>query len=168
MEEDVATFIALGCDGALAKPIDSEALYAVLSRHLPSAHAAAPAAVARHEATPVSDAAPDPVPDPMAAAMAQIRRRFVERIPAERAALAAALDAARSSGDGDALRQIAHRLKGSAGTLGFNRIGAAAAALDRAARTPSANVDDATAALDRQLADLHSPLDDARPEDAPR
>ncbi len=153
MAEDVASFIALGCDGALAKPIDAEALYAVLAKHLSAGSVRAPEAAAAS--------------DPLAAAMAQIRQRFIERIPEERAALASALDALRGSGDREALRQIAHRLKGSAGTFGFESVSAAAAALDHVARTASDAVEDHADALDRQLAALHWAPDDARPEDAP-
>lgn len=150
MEADVAAFLAIGCDGALAKPVDTGALHAVLSRHL---HAA--------------DAPQPPAADPLAAAMAQIRQRFVAKLPEERAALAAALEAAQSGAGRDALMQLAHRLKGSAGTFGFDAVSAAAAQLELLAKTPVAPLEAEAAALDAQLAALHSPVDPSTPKDAP-
>jgi signal transduction histidine kinase/CheY-like chemotaxis protein len=132
MPEEVERFIALGCDGALAKPIDRGALYRVLARHLREAAAAAPAA------------------DPMAAALQAIRARFIGAAPAEREALAGAL----ASGDTAALRKLAHRLKGSAGTFGFVDISAAAAALETALADDDA-VPARLQALDALLAGLH-------------
>ena len=69
--------------------------------------------------------------DPLAAALAQVRQRFLAKVPEERAALAEALRVA-GTGDGrDALVQLAHRLKGSAGTFGFDSVSRAAAARKR-------------------------------------
>ena len=131
LPEDVAGFLEAGCDDALAKPIDDAALHAVLARYLPPANAAEPAA---------DD-------DPMARALRLVRARFAAAAPGERAALASE----RATGDVEALRARAHRLKGSAGTFGFETVGAAAAALDAALRD-GGDTEAALAALDAALA----------------
>ena len=160
MEDDVAAFLALGCNGALAKPVDIEALHAVLARHLPSAGTASP------PATPAA-AAPAPPMDPLAAAMAQIRQRFLAKVPEERATLAEALRQATSGEGRDALAQLAHRLKGSAGTFGFHEISSAAAALERAAKSPDDPVEAPAAVLDQAFAALQSDTPQYRLEDSP-
>ena len=166
MEEEVARFIALGCDGALAKPVDIDALHTVLSRHLPAASAPASSAPPPAPAAALPAASPPPA-DPLAAAMAQIRQRFIGKVPDERAMLASAIEAASSGQGRDALQQFAHRLKGSAGTFGFDTVSFAAGALERAAKDASAAIDTEAAALDRELAALHSSADPSRPKDAP-
>lgn len=141
MAEDIEHFLALGCDGALAKPIDRAALHAVLRRHLGSAGAeaeVAPGTATEANATP--DTATAPPPDPLAVALQAIRARFIAGAAGERRALAEARD----RDDRPALRQLAHRLKGSAGTFGFTEVSAAAAALERAL----ADATDATDAVD--------------------
>ena len=158
MEKDVAAFIAAGCTGALAKPIDTRALYAVLAKHLPAA-GDVPASMppATFGPGPAADPTPsDAAPDPLAAALAQIRQRFIAKIPQERAALAEALRAALAGEGRDALVQFAHRFKGSAGTFGFDTVSTAAGALERAAKTPSEPIEGLTAALDDELAALQS------------
>jgi signal transduction histidine kinase/CheY-like chemotaxis protein len=170
MAADVASFIAIGCDGALGKPIDAGALHAVLSKHLAPADAVAssspPAPATAPAATPTPPAATAPESDPLAAAMAQIRQRFVAKVPEERATLAAALETAASGAGREALMQLAHRLKGSAGTFGFDAISTAAGQLERAAKSPTAAVDSEAAALDQQLAALQSPEATPGPKDA--
>ena len=146
MEADVASFIALGCTGALAKPIDLHALHAVLARHLPPADTPPPV-------LPVEPATPA---DPLAAALAQIRQRFIAKVPEERAALADALQRAEGGQDRDALVQLAHRLKGSAGTFGFDTVSALAGTLERAAKSGSEEIATPSAALDEALAALQS------------
>ncbi|HAI58588.1 MAG TPA: hypothetical protein DCM32_01750, partial [Xanthomonadaceae bacterium] len=126
MPANVAAFIDAGCDDALGKPIDDNALHALLVRHLA---AAAPAATA------VDD-------DPMARVMHQVRARFAASVQAEREALAAA----RALADRAALRERAHRLKGSAGTFGFPHVSSAAAAVENALRDGTDDL--AAAALD--------------------
>ncbi len=161
MEDDVAGFMAVGCDGALAKPVDTGALHAVLEKHLARADAAA---APPPEPATLQQAAPS---DPLAAAMVRIRQRFVATAVDERAALAAALAAAAAGQGRDALLQLAHRLKGSAGTFGFDAVSAAAARLERVAKDPSAPVQGEATALDQALGVLQSPMDAPGPMDAP-
>lgn len=168
MAEDVAAFLALGCTGALAKPVDLAALHAVLARHLPAA--AEPAAGHEPADHPASAPAPAPPPaalDPLAAAMAQIRQRFLAKVPEERAALAQARSAAALDPRREALVQLAHRLKGSAGTFGFDDVSAAAARLERALKTSPEAFETEASALDATLAALQSPGDTIGPKDAP-
>lgn len=60
--------------------------------------------------------------------MAALRERFLERAASDRVALAAAGEA----GDFAAIRDLAHRLAGVAGTLGFPEISVLARALEDA------------------------------------
>lgn len=170
MEDDVAAFMALGCNGALAKPVDIDLLHAVLAKHLPPAGSAtsmpssSPALTAPASTAPAATTAVDP----MAAVMAQVRQRFLAKVPEERAALAEALRVA-GAGDGrDALVQLAHRLKGSAGTFGFDSVSRAAAVLERAAKSPVDPVETPASALDDELAALQSEAPSTRPKDTPQ
>jgi len=152
MPGDIERFIALGCDGALAKPLDRDALHAVLRRHLGSAGAeaeATPGTAPEAEAAP--DTAATPPSDPLAVALQAIRVRFIGAATGERRALAEARD----RDDTAALRQLAHRLKGSAGTFGFAAVSAAAAALEHALADAPEAVDACIAALDAALAALN-------------
>jgi CheY-like chemotaxis protein/HPt (histidine-containing phosphotransfer) domain-containing protein len=177
MDDDVASFIAIGCDGALAKPVDIDLLHAVLAKHLPPAGSAtampssspAPAPTASASTAPASTApAATTDVDPMAAVMAQVRQRFLAKVPEERAALAEALRVA-GAGDGrDALVQLAHRLKGSAGTFGFDSVSRAAAVLERAAKSPVDPVETPASALDDELTALQSEAPSTRPKDTPQ
>jgi signal transduction histidine kinase/ActR/RegA family two-component response regulator/HPt (histidine-containing phosphotransfer) domain-containing protein len=166
MEDDVAAFIALGCNGALAKPVDIDALHAVLARHLLAADTPAPMAPAPSP-IPVAPSTPAAAPDPLAAALAQIRQRFIANVPEERAALAEALQLASAGQGREALVQLAHRLKGSAGTFGFDAVSSAAGALERAAKGPAEPTEGLAAALDHELAALQSDRSSTHPKDAP-
>ena len=143
LPDDVARFIAIGCDGALGKPLDEAALAAVLTRHLASAETTA-------ETTAEITVEAPAVADPVAAAMAAVRARFVAGVPGERAALSDAIARA----DHEALRQQVHRLKGSAGTFGFMEVSAAAAAVERAVRDDPPSAPERLAQLDALLAGL--------------
>ena len=149
MDADVAAFLGVGCDGTLGKPIDLAELHAVLARHL------APAPADSAAPTPTGDADaglyPTPAVDPLTAALAKVRERFVQQAPEERMALATALEA----DDRASLTQLAHRLKGSAGTFGFDAISAAAARLEHTLREGGDPGVDAVG-LDRALTALDS------------
>ncbi|WP_156890121.1 hybrid sensor histidine kinase/response regulator [Silanimonas lenta] len=171
LPEDVAAFLAEGCDGALSKPVETAALHAVLARHLAAADPGAPPA-SPATAPPAVTAAPasggtGPAADPLAQALAAIRARFVAGAAGERARLAEAF----RQQDFDALRQQAHRLKGSAGTFGFAGVSKAAAALETAVTNPGAvthaDLTARVAALDSQLAALDCPDPASTPAPAP-
>ena len=63
--------------------------------------------------------------------------------------------------------QLAHRLKGSAGTFGFDAVSSAAGALERAAKGPAEPTEGLAAALDHELAALQSDRSSTHPKDAP-
>ena len=69
--------------------------------------------------------------------------------------------------DRDALVQLAHRLKGSAGTFGFDTVSALAGTLERAAKSGSEEIATPSAALDEALAALQSAALPNRSEDTP-
>ena len=79
---------------------------------------------------------------PFDAKMAELRRKFVQRCPAEAAGLATA----RAKRDRDEVIGRAHKLAGLAGTLDFNVIGNAAAALEAAGEAGD-SIDDLSRAL---------------------
>ena len=135
MPAEVDAFLALGCSGALPKPIDLAALYDTLALYLP------PGAVPEA-----------PVADSLAIAMAAIRQRFLAAVDAE----CEALENARSAGDFDALRAQAHRLKGSAGTFGFDAVSAAAARANALLHAAAQSTYDLDAALDALAAELRA------------
>ncbi|MFO1326860.1 MAG: ATP-binding protein [Rubrivivax sp.] len=111
MRSDIETYRAAGCDDVLAKPIDRARLYQVLSRHL------------RRSAAPV--AADDGRLD---AVMRRLADSFRNDWPAQCAELRAAVERR----DLPALRTLAHRIKGLAGSIGFDHLTALAAPVQRA------------------------------------
>lgn len=67
-------------------------------------------------------------------------RRIVARFVKSLADRSDSLSQAKSSNNVEALAQIAHQLKGSAGSYGFHSIGTAAAALEKEALTLEADL----------------------------
>ena len=134
LPDDVARFIASGCNEAIGKPIDRQRLYAALAHYLAAPegapHVSAPAGVVQKSASESAwpSESQNESDDPMAAAMASIRARFRSGIPAEQEIL----DTARQAQDTVALKAQLHRLKGSAGTFGFMAVSQAAAAAETA------------------------------------
>jgi signal transduction histidine kinase/CheY-like chemotaxis protein/HPt (histidine-containing phosphotransfer) domain-containing protein len=137
-----------GCDGYLTKPIDIEAMLETLASRLGGTRvtAAAAAAVPDGEAVGRLLVAPGPAaaapgargdaPNAMVsrlagnARLAGIVAGFMRRLPERLAAMRAACDAH----DLDAVAELAHWLKGSAGSVGFDGFTAPAGRLERAAR----------------------------------
>ncbi len=116
--EQAAACLAAGMDGCVGKPISEEQLLAAMAECLRDRPAAAAGA------TPVES----------------LRRRFVERLADERRALA-------SSDGGEQFAAIVHRMAGAAGSLGFDDVGAKAAALDDLLAQGAADVDEALSQL---------------------
>jgi len=97
--------------------------------------------------------------------MEALRTRYAASLPDKRAALLAAWQAWRASDDAPAyLRELAtqaHRLAGSAGSYGYDELGASASALDRlVASLPHAPGD--TARLDDAVRALLAAIDAAQ------
>jgi signal transduction histidine kinase/DNA-binding response OmpR family regulator len=152
-----AEILEAGCDGFLTKPIDIDAMLETLAARLDGVKVAAPAAAAASDAgmllaTPssaptgrdapiaaapralvVSLAAHDkPVASRLAAneRFAPIVAGFALRLPARVLEMRAAFD----SGDAGVLAEIAHWLKGSAGSVGFDAFTGPAREVENAAR----------------------------------
>lgn len=102
---------------------------------------------------------PDPAELEFEARVAVLRRTYVEGLPARNKAL---IDAWRAcaDGSGDAawldLREVAHKLAGSAASYGFDALGEAAREVDRllSGRSPCRDRAQAQAAVERLLAAL--------------
>lgn len=92
---------------------------------------------------------------------AQLRERFRQRLRSERetirALIKAFLDMAGDGASGDDLHQRAHRLAGTASTVGFEALGSAAASLDDAMDTSDALA--ARTAAEQFMAELERAID---------
>ncbi|WP_229507023.1 ATP-binding protein [Pseudoduganella rivuli] len=111
MAEDRERYRAAGCNECVAKPVD----FAELGRLLAGLLAA-------------SAAAPAPLPYAQLEGYDDMRRQFEARLKAALAALAGMV-AAHAHAEG---REIAHMLKGSAGSFGYPRVTELAAELEQA------------------------------------
>jgi CheY-like chemotaxis protein len=141
MKGDRERCLAAGMDDYLSKPLRPEELDAVLERRLGAPGAVAPGA-------------PAPAPDPSRALVDEARVRvfrddypeiveqlmalFVDSTPP----LLRELRAGAESGDGDAVRRVAHKLKGSCQNIGASGMAARAARLERDADAAPAQVDE--------------------------
>jgi signal transduction histidine kinase/CheY-like chemotaxis protein len=113
MRHDVETYRQIGCDDVLAKPIDRSRFYAVLAQRLPAAGAAA------------MDPALD---DRLQAEVSRLADAFRRDMPDTLQRLEQAMHARHAA----ELRQLAHRIKGLAGSLGFPELTALAAPVEMA------------------------------------
>ena len=137
--------IQAGCDDYLSKPVQRPVLIDTVRRYMSkvSGHgASAPA----HSATPQSifhQVAAEELASELAGDedMAEILASFVGELPARVSKLRASLD----GGDRDALRRLAHQLKGAAGGYGFPRITEAAGKVEAAIDASPDNTLDITA-----------------------
>jgi CheY-like chemotaxis protein/HPt (histidine-containing phosphotransfer) domain-containing protein len=139
MKGDRERCLAAGMDDYLSKPLRPEQLDAVLERRLGAPGAVAPAS---------------PEPDPSQALVDEARVRvfrddypeiveqlvalFVDSTPP----LLDELRTGAESGDGDAVRRAAHKLKGSCQNIGAGRMAARAARLERDASAAPAQLED--------------------------
>ncbi|TNC95285.1 MAG: Signal transduction histidine kinase [Stygiobacter sp.] len=135
MEADRQACLAVGMDDFLAKPIDRRRLAAILGRWSPcllesralrarpSEAAEVPPLIDLEAVEDLRDALGDDSHD-------ELRASFVAKLPGYMAAIDAAL-----AGDGDAaIASAAHSLKGAAANMGFARLAASAATLEREAK----------------------------------
>ncbi len=133
---------AAGMDGYLTKPARLQDLYRVLSKGFADgtpAFAPEPPSVpgvAMSDAVPLHDSgmwrklrSETGASDPrmLEELMAELRRQAPDQL--------AAIEAAAAAGDGERIRAVAHRLKGSAGMLGLPRLAAAAKAVEMPAKS---------------------------------
>ena len=137
--------LEVGCTGYLTKPVDLDALLELLAKHLGGERrtAAEERAVALGGSAAAAEEPEAAGPWPLVSRLAAnprfhgAIRKFMARLPERVAGMEAALDA----GDLDGLASLAHWLKGSGPTVGFDALRDPAAALEMAARG-----DDAVAA----------------------
>jgi PAS domain S-box-containing protein len=130
---------AAGCSGFVTKPIDMDLLLRTISEAAGVKSAAVPApaelagqACAAPTQPPIRSGGPElqstlPTDDPE---FCQIVEEFVDRLKSQ----VAAISDAWSRGDMDELAGLAHWVKGSGGTAGFNALTDPASDLERAAR----------------------------------
>jgi CheY-like chemotaxis protein len=147
LAEDVARFRAAGCNLVLSKPVDRQQLYDVLSNFLPEAMQTV--SVDASDAVQ-SDSDPDRMtaipPDRAQAlqeALQRVRLRFAERAGEEIAGLEYEVAHADQTG----LAQRLHKLKGSAGSFGYDTIYACARDAEALVGQPGQDRDAALAAL---------------------
>lgn len=109
---------------------------------------------------------PDPREAEFQAQIEALRRHFMQELPGRRAALASAWSECMDSGDEAPwlrLRDVAHRLSGSAPCYGLDGVGEAARALDRllSGRAPCRDRAAATSAVASLAALLDAAIHDA-------
>lgn len=102
MPEDMTNYQQQGFYSCLAKPIEQEKFFATLAQTIPAAAATAPAS----EALPIE------------AWMVELRGQFINELRS----LKQQLQQARERNDTTGCTKIAHRIKGSAGNVGFHRL----------------------------------------------
>ncbi len=117
--EQIAACLAAGMDGYVSKPIQEQEVL---------------------EALAWTVAAPRPASCAERDAMHELRVRFRERLAADR-------DALTLSERGAGIEELVHRMAGSAGSFGFDEIGACACMLDEILTTGGAGAEEALAAL---------------------
>ena len=142
-----------GMNDHLGKPVEAQAVYRVMLHWLTLPEVALPAPVV----TPEPVAAPDKVgialapDDPIAALVglpgfdveaglrylggnAMVYRRILRRYAEVNADVPARIEAAMTAGDAEAVRTLAHGLKGASATLGLSTVREAALAVEMAVR----------------------------------
>jgi CheY-like chemotaxis protein/HPt (histidine-containing phosphotransfer) domain-containing protein len=108
MADDRAKCLQAGCTDYLSKPIDRDKLLAVVSRHLPRQQV--------HDQPTRQDPQRSAYADDPE--MVDLVQQYVDDLPGQVAKLTSLLEAKQL----DALKRIAHQLKGSGGGYGFTQI----------------------------------------------
>ncbi|MEP7050894.1 MAG: response regulator [Pseudomonadota bacterium] len=135
--------IAAGMDDYVTKPINPKLLHEALERWWPRASVAPEASLGSTSTPPPPDPAQSPL-DPNVSRSQGVVRVFLHHVPAQITSIANAVD----SGDADALRAAAHKLRGSCLSLGVPRMSQLCAGLES---VPS-NALELKAELEREFA----------------
>ena len=173
MKGDEEKCLAAGMDGYVSKPINQDRLFHTLWRNIkrpvapscPLPEPKAPQPETAAEPPPADDTLPDSLPgiqvqETLAALSIDpaTYRRILVGFAEHNAGTAAALEALVAGGDREALRQLAHSIKGGAANIGAVELSAAARDLEKTlAATPQ--LDDAalstlTAGVTNRLAEV--------------
>jgi signal transduction histidine kinase/DNA-binding response OmpR family regulator len=145
MDGDREKCLHAGCDDFATKPIDRDALLALVRRYLDDRRGGSPMP---HDADTSTSSLLSKMPDDPE--LAELVQMFVEGLPERASTLERTLDA----GDLDRVAALAHQLKGTAGGYGFPSITEAAARLETSVRARRA-IDDVREQL-RSVADLRN------------
>jgi PAS domain S-box-containing protein len=158
---------AAGMNAHIAKPLDVEQMFATLAAWIaPGTRASAPAPAQRGLSALRTIDARDALG--RCGGNEALYRRLLRLFAAEQAGFAAALAAARASGDWALAERLAHDLKGLAATLGAHALHGAAASLQSAcARHDDAACDAALAPTLAALTEALAEIDALADADAP-
>ena len=133
LDGDQARCREAGMDGYLAKPLFRETLLAVLERHLPGEPRPATAVSSGDDGEPSAWLDDDALHELEASLPLRDRRALLALLQSNMPARLDELAAAQASGDLPHIAQLAHLIKGEAGSLGLGRLAAAAQRLEQAA-----------------------------------
>jgi CheY-like chemotaxis protein len=152
LPEEIRSLVASGAIGVITKPFDAMNLPAQIRGLLSSAPAAAPPEVEDGGA----------LPEGLSAGLAAQRAAYVANLPRRVEVLAAALERARADRGIDTLedaRTLAHKLRGSAGSHGMDRLSEEAGRIEEALRRAGGvHGEDAWDQVDRALAAVRALL----------
>jgi PAS domain S-box-containing protein len=126
-----------GCSGYLTKPVDIDGLLQTLASLLGGQRNASPARITKRLTPVIADAEGPTSASPVVSRLAghprlsRVVRKFAQQMPERMEAI----ERACSQGDFEALAALAHWLKGSGGTAGFDEFTAPAQRLEECAKT---------------------------------
>ncbi len=175
MADDVRKALQEGMNAHIAKPVNPELLYRMLSQFLPEGET--PAASSARQPAADSDW-PDRVPGldirsgiSQVGGNAQLYRKLLRDFLKSHQHSAARLEEAlRKEGDRDTAARLTHTLKGVAGNVGADRLADTAAELDRLLQVgetpPASAIDEFRSALEEVCSSLRE-LDQQQPDTRP-
>jgi PAS domain S-box-containing protein len=168
MSEEVQRCLEAGMNDHVAKPIDPEAFFATLARWTHEHQRAVSDAPSRADIAEAEIILPDIEGIDVAAGLQRIAgnkglyRDLLAQFVLKHGSAGQQIEAALRGGDRNQAERLAHSLKSAAGNLGMDEIFQAAGKLEGAIRESQTGVEDLiedfTAALDRQVSNIHAAL----------